>query len=630
MEIPNALVVFFLCVIVVSVMFIITILRTRQIMLIHKAYFAAAISLIIWLIALICIKFTDPLNINMLSFWDATTTMAAAFIPACSLLFSICYTKEYESNLPKRYWLMFIIPVITTIMVYTNKYHHLYYKVFSLVNTTVKFGPYFVVHSIYTFSCVTLAVFLIIRFAFKTKTRLHIWQAFLFTIGSLAPSIVNVLVLSNKIEANIILTPISFIITLIFHGIVIYRLHLLDIKPMAMQQLINWLVDGYVVTNETGIIVSYNRPFMELLGNQYHIRENMSLHDCAQNEDLENKTAMYNLLTAMRSCQESHTRVTYEQAFSLQKGDEMVRYFYLAEVTPLITEGKLCGFLSIFRDITQYKTNMQRLQDNQVKMAEQERLAFLGQMVGGLAHNLKTPIMSISGSVSAVENLIEECQTSIGDPEVTAEDYHEIYGEVTTWLQRMREACTYMSDIISAVKGQAGNMNVSDSVDFPLDEAFKRVSLLLRHELLNNHCTLKINNSFPDQEILIHGDINNLVQIINNLVVNAIDAQTLGGNHDIEVNVVIDETALQIQIKDYGSGIPDHVRKKLFQEMVTSKGTKGSGLGIFISNTVIRAKFDGSMWFDDNPEGGTVWGIRIPVNNITVINRKKVLASEEE
>ena len=77
-------------------------------------------------------------------------------------------------------------------------------------------------------------------------------------------------------------------------------------------------------------------------------------------------------------------------------------------------------------------------------------------------------------------------------------------------------------------------------------------------------------------------------------------------------------------MKDHGQGIPEKVRRSLFQQMVTSKGTLGTGLGIFISNTVIRAKFDGTMWFDDNPGGGTVMGISIPLENVTFENKKGV------
>ena len=69
--------------------------------------------------------------------------------------------------------------------------------------------------------------------------------------------------------------------------------------------------------------------------------------------------------------------------------------------------------------------------------------------------------MSISGSVVAVQKLTNEAEMSIGDPEVTDNDFREIYQEMDSWLERVREACAYMSEIITAVKGQASSLNVA-------------------------------------------------------------------------------------------------------------------------------------------------------------------------
>ncbi len=118
---------------------------------------------------------------------------------------------------------------------------------------------------------------------------------------------------------------------------------------------------------------------------------------------------------------------------------------------------------------------------------------------------------------------------------------------------------------------------------------------MLRHELLKNQCHLIEDPKINEQKgILIHGDINNLVQVMGNLVSNAIDAQKPEGRHDIVIETQWDEDQFQLMVKDYGTGISKNTQAKLFHQMVTSKGTKGTGLGIFISNSVIHAKFGGS------------------------------------
>ena len=90
---------------------------------------------------------------------------------------------------------------------------------------------------------------------------------------------------------------------------------------------------------------------------------------------------------------------------------------------------------------------------------ERERLASLGQLIGGIAHNLKTPIMSISGAAEGIQDLIKEYDASIGDPEVTQEDHHEIAKDMAVWVEKIRSHTEYMSDVITAVKGQAVNFS---------------------------------------------------------------------------------------------------------------------------------------------------------------------------
>ena len=70
---------------------------------------------------------------------------------------------------------------------------------------------------------------------------------------------------------------------------------------------------------------------------------------------------------------------------------------------------------------------------------------------------------------------------------------------------------------------------------------------------------------------------------------------------------------MKIYVKDTGPGIPEKVRRRLFKEMVTSKGAQGSGLGLYISNAVVHGKFNGTMWCEDNPGGGAIFGMTIPL-----------------
>ncbi|MDL2287481.1 hypothetical protein LJB90_02845 [Eubacteriales bacterium OttesenSCG-928-G02] len=611
------------CIVVLLIFIGLMFMKSKKRTLMHRIFMVIAALMVVWVSIILSMRFIDPNNEALLKPLDAVTTTCAAFAAVLEMLFVISYLSQKSKRMSKKLYLALIVPALSALIVSTNDYHHLYYKVFSLDNKNIEFGPYFYIHSVYIFSCIVIALFLIMKYAIKSKNSLHVKQAILFAIGVSIPAIANLLTLFKVIEGSVITTPIAFTATIIFHGIAIFKYRFFDIKPIAMQQLINLISDCYLVVSPEGDINTFNQQFLNIIGNEYNIKENSNLNDFIRTEDVENKTTIYNLISGINSCQGTKSRITYEQTISRMENEEVIMSYYIVEITSLVSDNEVVGFLVMFKDVTQVKLNMQRAQDSQVKLMERERLAFLGQMVGGLAHNLKTPIMSISGSLSAVETLITECRESLDDPEVVNEDYKEIYGEMEEWISKMRSGCAYMSDIINAVKGQARNMNVSDGIEFTLDETFKRMMLLLRHEIQKSTCNVEIlyTPSLENKDIVLHGDINNMIQIFNNLVSNSIDAQIEGGDHTIKIEVGNTDKDLIILFKDKGQGIPEAVKKDMFNQMITSKGNLGTGLGIFISNSVLHAKFDGKMWFDDNPGGGTIMGLSVPLNTVIIKER---------
>ena len=136
------------------------------------------------------------------------------------------------------------------------------------------------------------------------------------------------------------------------------------------------------------------------------------------------------------------------------------------------------------------KHQVELIKDNQDVLMEQERLATLGQMVGGIAHNLKTPIMSISGGLEGLGDLIKEYDESIDDSSVTKEDHHEIANEMNVWVDKIKPYLSYMTEVIDAVKGQAVSMNADSDGVFSAKEFILRTQILMRDELKRRHCNL--------------------------------------------------------------------------------------------------------------------------------------------
>ncbi len=258
--------------------------------------------------------------------------------------------------------------------------------------------------------------------------------------------------------------------------------------------------------------------------------------------------------------------------------------------------------------------NIKQIEKAKDTLMEQERLASLGQMIGGISHNLKTPIFSIAGGIEGLNDLIDEFDKSIDNEMVTNEDMHAIVKDMYTWTSKIKDYTSYMSDVITAVKGQAVNFS-NDSIDyFTTTQLLKYVDLLMRHELKNSLTELSIENNVDDN-IFIKGNINGLVQAIINIISNAIQSYDNQSNKTIVLAANLVNNRLLISIQDFGSGISKEIQKKLFKEMITTKGKNGTGLGLFMSYSNIKAHYNGNMYFETELGKGTTFYIELPIEN---------------
>ena len=256
--------------------------------------------------------------------------------------------------------------------------------------------------------------------------------------------------------------------------------------------------------------------------------------------------------------------------------------------------------------------HLNQIHDNQNLLIERERLASLGQLIGGIAHNLKTPIMSISGASEGIKDLVNEFDASIGNPVVTNDDFHDIAKDMKEWLDKINSYTEYMSDILTAVKGQAVALSEQTDMDFTLSELFKRVDILMKHELKQAVVYLNMRMKV-DENTIINGDVNTLVQVINNMISNSIQAYDGKPEQTIDLTAwKNDNNEIVISVKDYGPGLPEKVKHKLFKEMITTKGKNGTGLGLYMSYSTIRAHFNGDITVETEDGKGTTFNIILP------------------
>ena len=496
--------------------------------------------------------------------------IGTCFLPLTVFFTSLIFTNT-KITFKKSYLLLLVIPILSLIVLWTNDLHHLFYIQYSLSFTDTIYGPYFYVHSVYTYLLLIIGIGRLLIFSIR-NAGFFSKQSLLISIGLACPVIVNVLGSFLKlIPMTVFVTPISFSVSIICFALAIFKFDFLGIAPIALRKIADRMSDSYLVLNDDGTITDFNQTFLVT----FKIKD-IALR--GQNFDefcKSNKINYGKIKNAIAKTKDSKKTVSFE--FHARR----IHKIFSVEVNTIYSDGVSLGTLILFKDITQHIEDMETIKNNQDILMERERLASLGQLIGGIAHNLKTPIMSISGAAEGLTDLVKEYDSSIDDPEVNSQDHHDIAKDMSEWIVKIKEYTEYMSDIITAVKGQAVTLSETENISFDIDELVKRVDILMKHELKNALIYMNVQMNAP-KSTKIHGDINSLVQVINNMISNAI--QAYNGKTEQNIDLILNkvDSNLVISIKDYGCGLPQKVKEKLFKEMITTKGKNGTGLGLYI------------------------------------------------
>ena len=565
------------------------------------AFELTMLCMMLWCIGLIIqILVINSISPDYAVYPDYFTYLPVVLTPVALFFISYIFVKK-EIHFKKCFLLLVIVPAITMIVLWSNDFHHLFYEYYSVNTAETTFGPYFYVHSLYTYGLFAVDIIMLLRASVKQSSMLS-KQSLLIILGSLIPIVVNILGMT-VIDTNIYVTPISFIVTILFFGVAILRYNFLSIAPIALKRVVDQMSDLYLVLNQDCIISDCNKPFEKVFKTEKNSLIGKNLFDLNFSKNIIAQKG--SLKTCISSAKKD------EKVYKLQVALKNTEKHYNVEISGIYEDGNCIGILILFKDITQHLIDMQNLEKNQNTLMERERLASLGQMIGGIAHNLKTPIMSISGAADGLEDLITEYKKSIDDPEVTKEDHHAIADDMSSWISKIRTYDSYMSDVITAVKGQAVNMNDEKPILFTVKELLNRVNILMKHELKNALVTLNIDYKVSENTQIL-GNINSLVQVINNLISNAIQAYNGKPNQSIDLVVDSNDNKLLISVIDHGCGISKEVQDKLFSQMITTKGQKGTGLGLFMSYSTIKGHFKGDMNFESEVGKGTRFNILLP------------------
>jgi C4-dicarboxylate-specific signal transduction histidine kinase len=250
-------------------------------------------------------------------------------------------------------------------------------------------------------------------------------------------------------------------------------------------------------------------------------------------------------------------------------------------------EGDFIGSVAIIKDVTEKK-------ETEMQVVMSERLAALGQMASGIAHELNNPLATIAACTEALLNRVEK--EKIGS--LLFESYLRIIGEE---IERCKKITTSMLSFVRKTDNENKGVNINEA----LDRAIEMLTFLGR---LKDVVYLR---NFQAEMPQVQGNEGEMRQVFLATIGNALDAMQDKGTLTIETRT--DGNVVLVRISDTGHGIPAGLINRIFDPFFSTKSGKGgTGLGLSIAKKIIEENH-GKIDVISEEEKGATFTITLPI-----------------
>ncbi|WP_427981794.1 ATP-binding protein [Agarivorans sp.] len=253
-----------------------------------------------------------------------------------------------------------------------------------------------------------------------------------------------------------------------------------------------------------------------------------------------------------------------------------------------------------------------KLKNAQQSLVEAEKMASLGGLVAGVAHEINTPIGISVTAASYLQEQGNQLKKSIESGKLSRKFMDELIGNLNQSTELLLNNLRRASDLISSFKQVAVDQSSEACYTFNLNENVNQVITSLGHKIRRSGCEIVVD---CPNDLELYSFPGSFTQIYSNLILNSVKHgfEDWDGEKRINISIHKENDQLHIDYHDSGRGVDSDIAKRIFDPFVTSKrGQGGSGLGTHIVYNLVVQLLKGHIAFDSQPGEGVHFSIRIP------------------
>lgn len=521
-------------------------------------------------------------DLQELLFWLKIEYIGISFLPPLFVIMAAQYTGLSHLFKP---WLiipMLMISFSTLFLEYTN-YGNLFYHEFRL-NTQVPFvladfvkGPWYWVHQVFANLMLLLSSILYFLMFKRTSGRGRI-RALIMLLALDIPWLFYIFYLIGGSPYNIDLCPFSFSIAGILTALGIFRYHLLEYIPMALENVFRSMTVGIVITDDDQCLVNFNPPALEIF-------PDLSVGMKGKPVDL-----IFNAIPGLANLTDG-----YKSDVEISHLGN-IRYYHIQVVAVKDARDRLTGWAVTFANITERKLKENELLAVEKKLKELN--ASKDKFFAIIAHDLRNAFhLIINMSDMVVENLQKE------DATAALRKAKIIYDTSVTTYSLLQNLLDWALMQLKGVPFKPVDLLLCDLADTEINN----LKTLAEQKELTIHSSV-------DKSSDIHGDREMLKTVFRNLISNAIKYSHPRGL--ISISSTTQKGMVTIEVCDQGIGMTRDEQNKLFriESYFSRKGTaseNGTGLGLKLCKEFIRMH-GGDIWVDSEAGLGSTFYFTVP------------------